>query len=420
MNYEESIAYLNSIVSRGVKPGQERVNKVLDLLGSPQSDYAVILVGGTNGKGSVSTFLSSILTSSGLKTGLHTKPHIIGPEERIAINNCLIDRKLFAKYLGKIRDVCDDKSIKITYFEILAVLAIYSFAMEKVDIAVVEVGLGGRLDATNALEPVLSVVTNVASDHADRLGSDLVEVARDKAGIARKNQPFITNSASIELTEALFEEAEKTGALCFHVSNIVKMTEKDDKLLFSFPDCRKLEVSLSMKGSFQKENALTAVGAVVKLRESGVLISDEAIKEGLERAFIPGRFEIVGTRPLLIADGAHNAPAALVLKENISALKNTKKVLVMAIMKDKDVKAYLQTMKNTFNTHIFVAVNYFRSLEAEVLEKEALKVGYENTIVAKTLKEAISKAFSLAGKDGMVCVTGSLYLVGELKQLLRD
>ncbi len=419
MNYQESLLYLDSISSRGVKPGQERVSAILDALHRPQDSYPSVLVGGTNGKGSVCTFLSSILCKSGLRTGLHTKPHITGPEERIIVNGKILDKRKFSRYLTGIRKECEDRHIEATYFEVLAVLAVYAFAEEKVDIAVVEVGLGGRLDATNVLDPVLSIVTNVDSDHSDRLGTDLAEVARDKAAISRKNRPFVTNAPNPELAEILFSESLKKGAEFIFAGDYIKVESKNSGLCLCFPDKSEIIVKLKMKGDFQNENMVTAVTAALKLKERGFPVTESSIKDGLETAFIHGRFETILTSPLVILDGAHNVPAAKILKRNIDSMNFAKKILVIGMMRDKDVNGYLSVMKNSFDIHIFVTIDYFRAMKADELAAIASGIGYKCIETFDCSEKGVKYALIKAGENDLICITGSLYLAGEVKKQFR-
>lgn len=412
MNYEESIAYLNNIASRGVKPGQARIRAILNGAGNPHHDYPSLLIGGTNGKGSVSTFIAAVLAEQGLKTGLHTKPHVRFPEERAAVNGTPLNRGKFAEYLTDIRDICERNGIRATYFEVLTALALLAFSREKADIAVVEVGLGGKLDATNILDPILSVVTNVGSDHTDRLGKDLKAVAADKAGIARKGKPFLTNTSSESLAKVLAGEAAKRGAAFYRASDLVEIEGCRGSRRIAPGDGTEIIPEGIPPAKYHFENIQTAVAALKLLQDFS--FSAETIKSGIERARIRGRFEILGKKPPVIVDGAHNVNAVRAVRESLDAFKNRPRVLVMGVMKDKDYENMLLELKGEFDIHYFTAVDYYRALPPEKLAETAENLGFEKVEKAVGVERAVESALKAAGRTGLVCILGSLYLAGEV------
>lgn len=417
MKYPEGLKYLERLRQRGVKPGLDRIKELLSRAGNPHHDYPSVLVGGTNGKGSVCYILSSILKECGYKTGTHIKPHIYGPEERAKISGKSLSRDKFSEYLSQLKSVAEKADTKVSYFEMTAALALFAFSRKNVDIAVVEVGLGGRLDATNALDPDISVLTNVSPDHTDRLGEDIFEIARDKADISREGKPFVINSDKEDIIETLKDFSQKRDALIRRVDKIMEIENKKEGISFSCDSFTLESVNPGMNGDFQIENTATALTVCRELKKAGWELPESGLQQGIEKTYVPGRFEIVRENPLTILDGAHNPAAAGALSGEITEFDNTPSVAMMAIMKNKDQKEILRELKEAFDIFIFVPVNNARSEDPETLKRKARQSGIEKVHSLSSVKSGFRKAGKLSGNDGLICITGSIYLVAEIKKI---
>ncbi|MDA3793554.1 MAG: bifunctional folylpolyglutamate synthase/dihydrofolate synthase, partial [Elusimicrobia bacterium] len=332
MTYKETLVYLHDSERFGIKPGLERIKKLLDIMGNPQSGLRVIRIAGTNGKGSTAAFISSILKESGYKTGLYISPHLTDFRERITINGSQIPQEDVALFLTEIKNhiakMSDDSAFgHLTYFEIVTALAFSYFARKNVDFAVLEVGLGGRLDATNVVEPLVAVITNSDYDHMDIIGADISSIAAEDAGIIKKKGLVIT-AAQGEAVKVIEEVCRQNNAQLFQVVRDIKheflksdwknqsfdiYPAGNDGAKSIFSEFENLKIPLL--GRHQLINACCAIGAIQLLKFHNILISDENIRRGLAKTRWPGRLEIVRRSPLVILDGAHNHPAAKQLKE---------------------------------------------------------------------------------------------------------
>ncbi len=419
MNYPEGLKYLDHLREGGVKPGTDRIEKLLSFAGEPHRDYPSVLVGGTNGKGSVCFILSSILNEAGYKTGVHTKPHLFGPEERAKISGEDLSREEFSHNLSFLKGIAEKEKIELSYFEMTTAVAFYTFSEKDVDIAVIEVGLGGRLDATNVLNPDISVLTNVCLDHTDRLGDDINEIAKDKAGISREGKPFIINSDKEDIVKTLKDFASKRGALLRQTDKIIRIEKENGNVSFLCDSFDLETVEMGPPGSFQIENTATALTVCRELKKSGWELSEGALRKGIQKAYIPGRFEIVREKPLTILDGAHNPAAAKVLSEEINQFDHSPVVALMAVMENKDQREMFLRLKSAFDVFIFVPVENSRSENPETLRRIASESGINAAYSISSVKEGFKKAGELSGDEGLICVSGSIYLVAEIKELFE-
>lgn len=326
--YKKAIDILTSQGKFHINLGLERVQQVLDLIDNPQKKLDFIHVAGTNGKGSVCAMLSAILNNNGLKIGLFTSPHVFEYTERIKINDIEIKKETFAQEVIKIVDLADKNHIHLTEFEIITVVAFQYFAQNKVDIVILETGLGGRLDATNVIEKnICSIITNIDFDHIERLGNTLEKIAYEKAGIIKKNCPVVINK-----NNAGFETIKKTATENF--SKIWAVEEVPD-----FP----IE-NPALKGPYQKENLALVLKTIELLNEDGYNVTSEAIKKGLENAKHPCRFEFLEQQNILI-DGAHNPNGAKVLRESLDYYyPNQKFKFIFGCLKNKDYPSMMETL----------------------------------------------------------------------------
>jgi dihydrofolate synthase/folylpolyglutamate synthase len=411
--YEHALNYLLSLQRFGSKLGLKSIRTVLDKLGNPEKGMKVIHIAGTNGKGSVASMVASILSESGFRTGLYTSPHLIDARERIRINGEKISKKNFVRFFEKVRS----KHAKLTYFEFLTTLAFLYFKEKKVDFLVLEVGLGGRLDATNVVESMVSVITNIAKEHTDVLGNTLERIAYEKAGIIKRHSLVITNAKG-KAFEVIEEVAKKRHSKLIKVGKIPKKVNSDlEKQTIIYNGKR---INLPLLGDFQLENVAIALKIIEVLKASEVKIPMTSIKKGLETVEWPGRLEIFQKNPLFIFDCAHNPAGVKAMKCFIEGLDYERMVLILGISKNKDYKGMLRKLIPLAGKIILTKANNPRAIEPEIMAKEIISNDKnKDFIVIKDVKKAVGHAKSLAREKDLILVTGSIYLVGDVKASLR-
>ncbi|MFH1710046.1 MAG: folylpolyglutamate synthase/dihydrofolate synthase family protein [bacterium] len=396
MKYRQAIEYLESFQAMGIRLGLERITALLICLGVPQNDFRSIHIAGTNGKGSVAAMLSSVLNRARYKVGLYISPHLIDYTERIRINERDVSRAKFAAAVAKVKGAIDElPEMNLTEFEVLTAVAFLLLSQEKVDFAVIETGLGGRLDATNIITPILSIITNIDHDHTDVLGSSIKKIAKEKAGIIKSGVPLVTGES--KMRRFLY-------SIC---------REKSSKFISS----RREKVKyVPFFGSHQVENSKIVIASVKVLRVLGVKISGAQLNSGLRRAFWPGRLQIVGKDPLTILDGAHNPSGARALFKYLSTL-DKKITFIIGMQRNKDVKGFVEILAPIADRFIVVRSGNPNALSKAILAKKIDIVG-GHSVIAGNLKSAVSMAKRTGNP---VCVAGSLYLVGDaLKQKSFD
>ena len=381
-NFDDALKYLESLNIFGIKPGLERINLLVKNLGNPQNYFDSIHVAGTNGKGSVCAMLAEILQNAGYKVGLFTSPHLESYCERIRVNGENISETEFAEIINLLNKF----EIPATEFEILTAAAFAFFAKSEVDIAVIEVGLGGTWDSTNIITPKISVITNIALDHENILG-DLKNIALNKAGIIKKNIPIVT-AATGEPLEIIRDVADKNNSPLYAIK-------------------KPADIKINLFGEYQKINAAIAIQTAKLLN-----ISDDNIRAGLENVQWAGRFEIIDD---IIIDGAHNPHGALALRESLD--KNFpagKRFFIFGALADKNISAMI---KNLFRADDFVIATEPISSRAESVENLCDKLNDFNIscVAEKNILLAVDK---LKNFDGVKIVAGSLYLIGEVRRLL--
>ena len=429
--YTEALDYIYDLTKYGMKLGLKNINYLLHLLGEPHKKLKVIHVAGTNGKGSTCSFISSILQSDGHKVGLYTSPHLVDFTERIKINNKPIDRKKVCELLERIKPsiekVANTPSYgHPTFFEVITAMAFLYFFEEQVDFLVLEVGLGGRLDATNVCEPLISVITHVDYDHMDKLGNSLKEIAREKGGIIKPEGIVISSNQYEEAYNEIKKITDEKNSLIYSMGREIsyEIVKSDiEGIIFDlkgiYHNYKNLHTPLL--GRHQADNAATAITAIETLKIRGVKISEEAIRDGLEKVKWTGRLEIIQNNPTLILDGAHN-PSGVEIVRN--ALKEIfaygRLILVLAIFADKDCKKMIQIIAPEADLIITTKAKSPRAAPPQVIAKEAAQYVDENKIIVKeNIPQAINCALSNSKKDDLICITGSLYTVGEAKRYFR-
>lgn len=417
MLYSEALQYIHSLMRFGSRPGLERITELLKVLGNPQDDLGIIHVAGTNGKGSTSTMISSVLQCAGKRTGLYISPFVTEFNERIQINGKPISNDDLGVYTERVKsavELTSDDDCPITEFEFITAVAFLYFKEQKCDAVVLEVGLGGRLDATNVVKkPKVSVITRIALDHTGILGETEAEIAFEKCGIIKQDCPVVTTKDnSPESLEVIRKTVkERNCELTVTDKNEAKVVSAN---IFGSEFLYQGETyKLKLAGKHQISNALNVISAVkVAFPE----ISLKAIKQGLENAVFPARCEVISKEPLVILDGSHNPNGTSALNELLtdSDIKNS--TAIVGFMADKDVSDALQCLKGKFNKIITVKVqSNARTMGAEDLALVCGKI-CDNVTVA----ESYEKALDLVKKDSKVIVFGSLYLAGDIRPLLLN
>ncbi|MEM4633722.1 MAG: folylpolyglutamate synthase/dihydrofolate synthase family protein [Candidatus Anstonellaceae archaeon] len=410
--YQDALRHIYSLGKFGSKLGLERISAILEELGNPQKSYPCILVAGSNGKGSTVEFLGSCLCESGLKVGTYFSPQIQQFPERFKINGKNANKSEIAKAFWQVHKACRKVAPDATFFEVITAMAFLIFKWRKVDFAVLEVGLGGRLDATNACQPRLSIITSISLEHTDVLGKTIRAIAHEKCGIARKGKPLVCGFLSKQAKSAVISECKKLGAVPIFSGEEVKISNLSSKnLRFSFSALfrgKRYKVRLSAPGEFQISNACAALAACNLLR-----VPKKAIEKGLSKAIPKFRLQIVCKKPLVVADCAHNPEAALALAREVAKLPNSRKVLVFSAMADKDYQQVLHMLSPHFSNLVLCQVPLSRSADLASLFAAA-KPFFANIRLVKSPKLALKRAKKYAGKDGAVVVAGSIYLLGSI------
>ncbi|MBS3110408.1 bifunctional folylpolyglutamate synthase/dihydrofolate synthase [Candidatus Woesearchaeota archaeon] len=409
LDYESSIQFLDRIqMQKGMKLGLANMTRALQLTDNPQLQYKVIHVTGTNGKGSVCAMLDAILTSAGHKVGRYISPHLVKINERIMINGREISDEKFAELVNYVRPYL--RKVDLTYFEILTLMAFLHFRDEKVDFAVVEVGMGGRLDATNTAQPILSIITNIDFDHTKHLGGTIAEIATEKAGIIKENATVVTGCTGDAL--AVIKETCQAKR-----SKLVPLaTHKVQRRILNIGDLK--NVSLSLKGEFQHQNAKVAVTAAKAMQTMGIDLPDRSIKIGLASAEWPGRLDFIENNVLV--DCAHNPAAINVLVIELKRLQSVfdRMVLVFGAMKDKDYQGMIEELCPLADKVFLTKVKEERAAEPEELAKE-VKQYTKNFALTANVADAVELARSEAGPRDLVLITGSIYVVGDALKYLK-
>ena len=420
MTYTEALNKIHSLNKFGSRPGLERVKRLLSDMGNPQDEVNYIHVAGTNGKGSVCAIISSVLKNAGYKTGLFISPFITDFCERIQINSTPIPHDKLSElteYVFSFVDKLNKEDIIITEFEFVTAVCFEYFKREKVDLAVLETGLGGLLDCTNVIKKNLcSVITSISLDHADILGETLEEIALQKCGIIKPECAVISCEQAESVARVIKNSAIRQNCpLLF--STDVKVKAVNESIDGTTLDFNGTTLKLSLVGTHQVQNARTALATLAVLRKnSGIKITDEALKAGFESAVNPARFEVLSKEPLIILDGAHNADGMQAFAKAVKKFTpNRNRVLLMGMLSDKDSLSSAQYIEGLFASAFTTPVSNPRTRTAEDMA-EILRKHIEEVEVCQTPFEGFDKAFEKAkSENAALFICGSLYLAGELR-----
>ncbi len=420
--YQRSLSYLYGLEKFGMIFGLTKVEQILEAIGNPHHEIEAIHIGGTNGKGSTAAMVASILRKEGYQVGLYTSPHLVRFTERIKINGKEIEEEEVAELAGWMRKRMEEAGISpsFTFFDFTTAMCLLYFKQKMVDLAVLEVGLGGRLDSTNVIDPLLSIITNIAKDHEEYLGKSILKIAGEKAGIIKKGRPLITAATQPQVLRLFSTVCREKGAPYYRVGKEFRCVQNEERNFDYEGLHRKLwGVYINLGGPHQIINATTALGAMEVLDDLGYRVSNEAMIEGLKEVEWPGRLETVCFSPRVVLDGAHNPAGALVLKEALEKeFQYDHLILLVGMMRDKDIKSFLHLLAPLADHLILTQPHNDRAAPPTVL-REALGKSGKKAEMVEDLDEAIEKGLSMTKEEDLLCISGSLYTVGEARAYFR-
>ena len=416
--YKKCLETMYGLRRFGIKLGLGTIRNILSGLEDPQKNYRSIHVAGTNGKGSVASTLAAVLKAAGYKVGLYTSPHLIRFNERIRVNNQPIFNKDVVNAYNAVRRA-HYGTREPTFFEFATAMAFYEFGRQQVDWAVIETGMGGRLDATNAITPVLSIITNISLEHREYLGNSLSEIAYEKAGIIKRHKPVITGVKQPAALKVVNEAVRKRSAPLFMFGKQFRVKRrKAGGFDYHGIDHVLKDVHTVLPGDHQIGNTALALAAVEILNRKKAAITTRHIRDGLARTHWPGRLEIVSQNPLIILDGAHNLIAARNLGRYLAQyMVGRKLTMVIGILDDKPYASMLKSMLPTCNRVILTRAKINRALDPQILYSLARPLVKDATIIAE-VDQAVAHAIKNAVPNEAICVAGSLYVVGEAMEAL--
>ena len=403
----------------GIILGLATIRSILNALGDPQNNFYSIHVAGTNGKGSVAAALSSILQQSGYRVGLYTSPHLVRFNERICINNRQISNDAVVKSYQAVQKAHLGNRTP-TFFELTTAMAFYEFARRRVDWAVIETGMGGRLDATNVIDPVISIITNVSMEHRAYLGNTLARIAREKAGIIKQATPVVTAIKQRQAKSVIQRIAGKKSAPLYMLGKNFKV-RRQPAGGFSYYGIENTwhDMHTALQGHYQVENAALAIAACELLNKNHTSISQQSIRDGLIKTSWPGRLEIVSEHPMIILDGAHNLMAARELAKFLgNNLAQRSITLVVGILDDKPYQSMLKSLLPVCSRVIVTRAKTGRALDPLRLFETAKKTLSDVRIVSD-VAQAFKQAVAEADFNDVICIAGSLYVVGEAKAAIE-
>jgi dihydrofolate synthase/folylpolyglutamate synthase len=403
----------------GIILGLATIRSILNALGDPQNNFYSIHVAGTNGKGSVAAALSSILQQSGYRVGLYTSPHLVRFNERICINNRQISNDAVVKSYQAVQKAHLGNRTP-TFFELTTAMAFYEFARRRVDWAVIETGMGGRLDATNVIDPVISIITNVSMEHRAYLGNTLARIAREKAGIIKQATPVVTAIKQRQAKSVIQRIAGKKSAPLYMLGKNFKV-RRQPAGGFSYYGIENTwhDMHTALQGHYQVENAALAIAACELLNKNHTSISQQSIRDGLTKTSWPGRLEIVSEHPMIILDGAHNLMAARELAKFLGDnLAQRSITLVVGILDDKPYQSMLKSLLPVCSRVIVTRAKTGRALDPLRLFETAKKTLSDVRIVSD-VAQAFKQAVAEADFNDVICIAGSLYVVGEAKAAIE-
>lgn len=428
MNYKEVINYIENSMRFGCRPGLERTSQLLELLDNPHKKLRFVHVAGTNGKGSTTAMTSNIIKNAGYKVGMYISPHLYRNTERMTINGIEISEEEFTSYALRVIDTVNymknNNMEEPTQFEMLTAMSFLYFEEKKVDIAVIEVGLGGAYDATNVIESEVAIITSISYDHIDILGSTMKEIATEKAGIIKNNSSVVVYPQSHKQAMEVIEQKccdTKAKLIKVEDTEIVSVKSDENGHVFNFRNnnTEYKNMKLSLMGDYQLKNAASVLCAIHELKNKGFNISEQSIRKGLETAVWPCRLSIMCKNPMILIDGAHNDEGVNSLKlALVKYFSNKNKVFVFGMLKDKNYSYAVEQLMPLASTAICTEPISPRAMTGgEMADK--VRPYCNNVIVQANIKKAVDKAIEICNQDSMICVCGSLYLAGSVYEYIN-
>lgn len=427
MNYQEALDYLSRLEVFGWHPGLARIEKLMEILGNPERDMRFVHIGGTNGKGSVTAMLTSVLTACGYRTGMFISPHLCSYRERIQIGGQMIPPERLASLVTYVREKIQEMTRQgfehPTGFEVSTAIAILYFREEKTDLAVLEVGLGGAIDSTNIITPLVSVITNVTLDHMDYLGETVRQIAGVKAGIIKPGVPVITASEHLDALDVIRQEAQARKAPLYQVGrelyyNVLETHESGTRFVVKDAGDESLEIFTPLVGAHQAVNGTTVMLVLRTLRTLGYTFDPEKIQAGFRQTHWPARLELVGSRPKILLDAAHNCDGANKLRRSLNTIYRYRRLIyVIGMLADKQRRQVLAKLGPIADAIVVTRPNSPRAGDWEAMAEEAQNYT-PHVFKEESIEKAVEIALAQATPEDLVCITGSIYMVAQAREVI--
>ncbi len=417
MDIKKSLEKLYSLHTFGIKLGLDNIRSFLEHLGNPQNYLKAFHIAGSNGKGSTSAFIASILMESGFKVGLYTSPHFVRFNERIIINGNYIEDQFVADFVNRHNDFIDKYGL--TFFEVTTAMAFEYFKVNKVDYAVIETGLGGRLDATNVLNPLACIITSISLEHTNILGDKISQIAYEKGEIIKPKCKVFIGKLADEAEAIIEKKCKDVSAKLFRLEDY--LIEKHDMVELYTEEIELQDWEIPLKGKYQRYNAALAVLAVTKTLDiDEPRIVYDGIKNVIKNTLIQGRYEYIRNEPFILLDSAHNPDGLKVFLEEFrqDRKKYQKTSILFSALKDKDIDSMIKLLKNQFDEYFITEINYERAEKLNDLKSRFADNDIQ-TITVSDKREFLSE-FLKGDKNNCLVITGSMYLLGEIKSILEE
>ena len=415
MDYQEALAYISGTAFFGSKPGLERIAALLEKLGDPQKQLRFVHIAGTNGKGSCAAMTASILKAAGYKTGLYTSPYLYRFNERMQIGGKQIPDDTLAQLVARVKPIAEAMDDHPTEFELMTAVAMLWYAEERCDVVVLEVGLGGRFDATNIIDaPEAAVIMNIGLDHTAVLGETVEQIAFEKAGILKPGTEAVLFEQPENVTAVIRARCEELG-VPLHVADFSQIVSEFDSLYGQSFTYRGEPYALPLLGRHQLKNAATVLELVEVLRRKGWKLEQSDVEHGLYAVSWPGRFELLSDDPLFVVDGGHNPQCAQTVAENLlHYFPDKRRILLLGVLRDKDVAGLTDILDPAADEYLCITPDSFRALPAAELAEHLKRYGKPVT-VCDSIRDGVTAALERSDGDTVVCAVGSLYSVGEIR-----
>ncbi len=415
MDYKEALAYIHGVEFFGSKPGLTRIGELLEKLGNPQKGMRFIHIAGTNGKGSCAAMTASVLKAAGYRTGLYTSPYLYRFNERMQINGKEIPDDVLAEIVTRVKPIAEAMADHPTEFELMTAIALLWYKQEACDVVVLEVGLGGRFDATNIIDaPEAAVIMNIGLDHTAVLGDTVEQIAFEKAGIIKPGTEAVLFQQSESVTDVVRRRCEELG-VSLHIADFSQIKSEFDSLYGQSFSYRGEVYALPLLGSHQLKNAAVVLELVEVLRGRGWKLEQGDVEHGLYAVHWPGRFELVSEEPLFVVDGGHNPQCAQTVRENLlHYFPDKRRILLLGILRDKDYAGLTEILDGAADEYICITPDSPRALPAAELA-DFLKRYNKAVAVCESIRDGVSLALDRSDDESVVCAVGSLYSVGEIR-----